>query len=196
MSLCIRNLPSHFDREVGIILSQGAENAAGVAQDLDGLARADAIEIFKACFEGLCVAKPQSESLLGISEKLLKDTVDGASMTATSREHDEDNSRRLEVDVEIALFVCRSLRQVPHLELVATSLFPWLCKLTRSDNASLRTEAGAVLSSVDLVGVIDRAESAEKRALAAEKDKAQLLIQIEALQTENDELKRQAVLGI
>ena len=196
MSLCIRNLPNHFDREVGIILSQGAENAAGVAQDLDGLARADAIEIFKACFEGLCVAKPQSESLLGISEKLLKDTVDGASKTATSREHDEDNSRRLEVDVEIALFVCRSLRQVPHLELVATSLFPWLCKLTRSDNASLRTEAGAVLSSVDLVGVIDRAESAEKRALAAEKDNAQLLIQIEALQTENDELKRQAVLGI
>ena len=215
VSLCVKKLPTKFNDDVGSVLRKGAENSAKFsrecrANDTDdshitmndediSTLRRNCLRIFQACFGGLCNSQPTSQMLISLSETLLKGAVDGAAQTASMKENNKDDFDariRTDIDVEVALFVCESLRKLPNLEEVAISLFPWLCKLTRSDSAALRTEAGVVLSSVDLVGVIERAQQAEARAAIAEKRYEKLLAEANAIKEENEELKRQAMLGI
>ena len=203
--LCSEKLPPMFSNDLCNILTLGAESAAKVARnevDLSGNAKdANAVEmlringmkIFQACFDALCSNQPNGSLLLSLSEQLLREAVDGAAQTASMKEHNSDDAS---VDVEVALFVCESIRKLPNIEQVAIKLFPWLCKLTRSDSAALRTEAGTVLSSVDMVRVIEEAKAAEERAVIAELNCEKLRAEVKKLRDENEELRHQAMMGI
>ena len=202
-SLCTDKLPSKFTNDLCDVLALGAQSAAKVARnqsEISGDGREDVAELrtnglkmFHACFSGLSESQPNGSLLLSLSETLLREAVDGAAQTASMKEHNSDDAS---VDVQISLFVCESIRKLPNIEQVAVKLFPWLCKLTRSDSAALRTEASTVLSSVDMVRVIEEAKAAEERAVIAEVKCEQLRTEVEKLIEENEELKRQAMLGI
>lgn len=202
-SLCTEKLPSKFTNDLCDVLALGAQSAAKVARnqsEISGDGREDVAELrtnglkmFHACFSGLSESQPNGSLLLSLSETILREAVDGAAQTASMKEHNSDDTS---VDVQISLFVCESIRKLPNIEQVAVKLFPWLCKLTRSDSAALRTEASTVLSSVDMVRVIEEAKAAEERAMIAEVKCEQLRTEVEKLIEENEELKRQAMLGI
>ena len=205
-SLCAEKLPSKFTDDLCDVLALGAESAAKVARNQSEIhvsgdgrdedvaeLRTNGLKIFHACFSGLSESQPNGSLLLSLSETLLREAVDGAAQTASMKQHNSDDAS---VDIQISLFVCESIRKLPNIEQAAVKLFPWLCKLTRSDSAALRTEAGTVLSSVDMVRVIEEAKAAEERAVMAEAKCKQLRAEVEKLIEENEELKRQAMLGI
>ena len=201
---CAEKLPPKFSDDLCDVLALGAESAAKVARKETNLSgngkdanvdtlRTNGLKIFQACFGALCSKQPNGSLLLSLSEQLLREAVDGAAQTASMKEHNRDDAS---VDVEVALFVCESIRKLPNIEQVAIKLFPWLCKLTRSDSAALRTEAGTVLSSVDMVRVIEEAKAAEERAVIAELNCEKLRAEVKKLRDENEELRHQAMMGI
>ena len=203
-NLCTEKFPPKFSNDLCDVLAHGAESATKVARnqtessddakddDVETLRR-NGLKIFQACFGALCSSQPNSSLLLSLSEKLLREAVDGAAQAASMKEHNSDDAS---VDVEVALFVCESIRKLPNIEPLAVKLFPWLCKLTRSESAALRTEAGIVLTSVDMVRVMEEAKGAEERAVIAEVKCEKLRAEVKKLREENEELKRQAMLGI
>lgn len=203
-NLCAEKLPPKFSDDLCDVLALGAESAAKVARKEINLSgngkeanaetlRTNGLKLFQACFGALCSKQPNGSLLLSLSEQLLREAVDGAAQTASMKEHNRDDAS---VDVEVALFVCESIRELPNIEQVAIKLFPWLCKLTRSDSAALRTEAGTVLSSVDMVRVIEEAKAAEERAVIAELNCEKLRAEVKKLKDENEELRHQAMMGI
>eukprot|EP00804_Cyclotella_cryptica_P003756 CCRYP_008917-RA/>CCRYP_008917-RA protein AED:0.02 eAED:0.02 QI:265/1/1/1/1/1/5/228/1989 len=168
-------------RAVEVAFECNAETTALASRIIDG-----AVDVFLACFMGLCQKMPSSSAVQKLTSKILGE-LEAAHM---------GDSSPLEAKAQqnLALAVCESLQATNCQELLI-GLFPMLCRLTNVQNDSLRRAAGAILGGVNISEAIlrerRRADEAEIKAKEVEEENNALLEEIEYLQAENEELHRQ-----
>lgn len=169
------------DRAVEVAFECNAETTELACRIIDG-----AVDVFLACFMGLCQKMPSCSAIQTLSHKILGELVS------------EPQGAHFPVEGEakqnLALAVCESLQATDSQELLI-GLFPILCRLTSDQNDSLRRTAGAILGGINISEAIlrerRRASVAEIKAKEVEEENNALLEEIEYLQAENEELHRQ-----
>ncbi len=198
IALFLLHLPSRKYSTVGSILEKGANRAIEVAfaenEDVDEhqTLAADivegAIDIFLACFMGLCQKMPTSPVLKSMTSQILGGTIESIDLQTVK------SCRKVDVRRKLALAVCESLKSTSSQDLLVAT-FPLLCRLTNVANDNLREAAGQILCGINLADAIsrerERAEIAETKAREVEDENNALLEEVEYLQAENEELQRQ-----
>jgi len=198
IALFLLHLPPRKYSTVGSILEKGANRAIEVAfgknEDFDEhLTSADnivegAIDIFLACFMGLCQKMPSSPALKSMTGQILGGTIESSDWPTGNSSH------QVRARHKLALAVCESLKTTSSQDLLV-STFPLLCRLTNVANNNLREAAGQILSGINLADAIsrerERAETAEAKAREIEEENNALLEEVDYLQVENEELQRQ-----
>lgn len=168
-------------RAVEIAFECNSETTATASKIVDG-----AVDVFLACFMGLCQIMPSSSSVQTLTNQILgelESSPSGASSPLIAK-----------TQQNLALAVCESLKASSSDELLI-GLFPMLCRLTNIENDSLRRAAGAILGGINVSEAIlrerRRSEEAEARAREIEEENNALLEEVDFLQAENEELQRQ-----
>jgi len=210
IALFLLHLPPRKYSTVGSILEKGANRAIEVAfgknEDFDEhLTSADnivegAIDIFLACFMGLCQKMPSSPALKSMTGQILGGTIESSDwpiLGGTIESSDwltGNSSHQVHARHKLALAVCESLKTTSSQDLLV-STFPLLCRLTNVANNNLREAAGQILGGINLADAIsrerERAETAEAKAREIEEENNALLEEVDYLQVENEELQRQ-----
>lgn len=149
------------------------------------------LNLFMACFGGVCTLEPEEKSLSVLAEDVLSASRD--SMACGSLE--PDSSLLEQLNLKACVLVCQVLQETEGIERLAISVFPLLCELVGAENSSVHQAAGGVLSKVNVGKVLKdtqrRWETAEARAKTAEKKVANLMKQLEQVSKEKEALERQ-----
>lgn len=194
VALVLLHIPQRKYAQAESMLEQGAHRAVEVAFEsktditsesaskvIDG-----AVDVFLACFMGLCQNMPASPAVQTLTNQILgeiESTSTGVSSPLAAK-----------TQQNFALAVLESLKTSKSDDLLI-GLFPMLCRLTNVENDSLRRAAGAILGGVNISEAIlrerRRAEEAETRAKEIEEENNALLEEVDFLQAENEELHRQ-----
>ena len=193
VALVLLRLPKRKYKQAESMLEQGAHRAVEVAFEcnsetatcaskvIDG-----AVDVFLACFMGLCQNMPSSSAVQALTDQILGE-IEVTAVNVTS-------PLLAKTQQSLALAVCESLKASSSEDLLI-GLFPMLCRLTNVENDGLRRAAGAILGGVNISQAIlrerRRAEEAETRAQEIEEENNALLEEVEYLQAENEELQRQ-----
>ena len=184
------------------VLSKGASEALSVEQanrplageDSDSeMARRrqkyhdDALAIFKSCYAGLCIKKPDDPALLAITDKAFSDAL-------TSIHESQGGGPKNGVSVDLFLMVCQAFDENKGLEAIIISSFPLLCRLIQTGDSDVRNAAASALGSADLRQLLAdarlRYEDAERRAQEAEQTAQDLAAALADMQRKNDALHR------
>ena len=193
VALVLLHLPKRKYKQAESMLEQGAHRAVEVAFEfnVETATRASklidgAVDVFLACFMGLCQNMPASSAVQVLTDQILGE-IEKTTVNVTS-------PMLAKTQQSLALAVCESLKTSSSDDLLI-GLFPMLCRLTNVENDSLRRAAGAILGGVNVSQAIlrerRRAEEAETKAQEIEEENNALLEEVEYLQAENDELQRQ-----
>ena len=193
VALVLHHIPKRKHAQAESMLEQGAHRAVEVAFEcnagtvttaskvIDG-----AVDVFLACFMGLCQNMPSSPAVQTLTNRILGE-IESTSTTASS-------PLVAKTHQNLALAVLESLKASSSEELLI-GLFPMLCRLTNVENDGLRRAAGGILGGVNVSEAIlrerRRAEEAETRAREIEEENNALLEEVEYLHAENEELQRQ-----
>lgn len=205
VSLLSQHVPkSHFS-EVCAVLSSGASKCMEVAKllsekDVDdkGLQRQkeESVNLFAACFSGVCKLQPDDSNLQIIAEQVLSASQEVISGKKDSNRANSEISEN--VILKTCLIVCEILQDTQGIERVVIALFPYLCYLVGTEEPRLRQAVAGVLATVDVVKILEedhvRAEEAEKRAAVAERTVSDLTLELEKVQKEKEILERQLAL--
>ena len=193
VALVLLHVPKRKYVAAETMLEQGAHRAVEVAFECNSETTATAskivdgaVDVFLACFMGLCQIMPSSSSVQTLTNQILGEI--------ESPPSDAGSPLIAKTQQNLALAVCESLKASSSDELLI-GLFPMLCRLTNIENDSLRRAAGAILSGINVSEAIlrerRRSEEAEARAREIEEENNALLEEVDFLQAENEELQRQ-----
>ena len=147
-----------------------------------------AIDVFLACFMGLCQKMPTSATVKSLTDQILGGAIESVDFSSTN------SGRQVKTRQSLALAICESLKTTSSEDLLVAT-FPLLCRLTNVESDNLRQAAGKILGGINLADVItcerERTKEAETRAREIEDENNALLEEIDYLQAENEELQRQ-----
>ena len=193
ITVVLLHLPSRKYSAAESMLEKGAIRAVEVAfeynealQDkqipssktVDG-----AIDVFLACFMGLCQKMPTSTAVTALTNQILGETIESVEFLT------ENGGQQSRTRQSLALAVCESLTATSSQDLLV-GIFPLLCRLTNVENDNLRRAAGKILAGVNLAEAImherQRAEQAVSKAREIEEENNALLEEIDYLQSENE----------
>ena len=171
-----------------VVRIQNKENSS--LSDGDGRLRRDEIlQLFTACFSGVCSVQPEDPRLRAIAEQVVSEALEEMSNIEAGSSIDSL------IGIQATLLVCQSMQEIKEIESLKIHLFPNLCKLVGADQIELRRTVGAFLASVDVSQVLDETRSrchhAEQRAAEAEKRAARLAEEVEELTKTKEALERQ-----
>lgn len=194
VALVLLHVPKRKYVAAESMLEQGAHRAVEVAFECNSETTATAskivdgaVDVFLACFMGLCQSMPSSSSVQTLTNQILGELESPPSSGASS-------PLIAKTQQNLALAVCESLKASSSDELLI-GLFPMLCRLTNIENDSLRRAAGAILGGINVSEAIlrerRRSEEAEARAREIEEENNALLEEVDSLLAENEELQRQ-----
>ena len=213
ISSCLLYTPIRIHPILGDVLSKGSiysVEAAKIENDTFGENENccnDFLRLFEACFTGLGKCDPHGNAIRSISENSLKDALasslpndrnivrkNSLVLGGNTRKHSNLSDDKICVEVEVSLILCESLRRgSAYLTDLIIAIFPWLCKLTNTNEESIRRKAGAVLGSVDLTRAItkktEQALEAEKRANEYASENDILKVKLRQLELENQKLR-------
>jgi len=208
-SSAISNVPEQYHAQLGAALANCSSDIVNVmklfaAADVNtGAAdkqepavaqQESCLGVFIVCFSGLCQCQPNADTLGALSEKFLRSAVE-ASANENTNAGASDALDSFDVEVEVALVVCSAIQSLPPPNDLALSLYAWLCRLTGSSNSSrLRKEAGELLGTVDVVGMMQRTLEAEYVTKELEKQNGTMTERIKDLELENEKLRHQAAM--
>ena len=194
VAMVLLHIPLRKYAKAESMLERGAHRAIEVAFECNTAATvadapkviSGAVDVFLACFMGLCQNMPSSPSVQTLTNQILgeiESTTNGVTPPLLAR-----------TQQNFALAVLESLKASSSDEMLI-GLFPMLCRLTNVENDSLRRAAGAILGSINISDAIlrerRRVEEAERKAQEIEEENNALLEEVEYLQAENEELHRQ-----
>lgn len=195
--------PSRVSSELCAILAAGASKCLEIAKLYAGAAKSSSedltaqdhqgkiLKLFTACFSAVCTLEPDDKSLPLIAEEVLS----AAQFSVASDSSEPDASLLKQLNVQACVLVCQVLQDTEGIERVAIAIFPLLCQLIGGQNSSVHQAASGVLSRVSVGKVLEdtqrRCETAEARALAAEKTVARLSTELEQISKEKEALERQ-----
>jgi hypothetical protein len=193
VALVLLHMPKRKYARAELMLERGAHRAVEVAFECNVESAAydpkvvdGAVEVFLACFMGLCQNIPSSHVIQTLTNQILGE-IEPTSSSATS-------PLSMKTQQKLALAVLESLKASSSNDLLI-GLFPMLCRLTNVENDGLRKAAAAILGGVNISEAIlrerRRAEESETRAREIEEENNALLEEVEFLQAENEELQRQ-----
>jgi hypothetical protein len=154
----------------------------------------DALQVFTACFSGVCSVQPENAKILALAERVLDETCQRLIVpnTITSKQSQNDAGLRA------TLQICRALQEINGIEPLVIALFPQLCKLVGTEQTVVRQAVGSVLARINVSRALSDAQAkfhdAEARAQQAEARAAQLTREMEDLQSVNEELARQVAI--
>jgi hypothetical protein len=192
VAIVLLHLPARKCAQAELMLEKGAHMAVEVAFECKADTAASeiidgALDVFLACFMGLCQKMPASPAVRTLAYQILGEIESTAAK-------DDKSALELKTQQNLALAVCESLKATSSQELLV-GLFPVLCRLTNVDNDGLRRAAGAILGGIKISEAISRerqrADEAEIKAKEVEEENNALLEEIDYLQAENEELQRQ-----
>lgn len=153
----------------------------------------DMIQLFTACFSGVCKLDPKNRALKVISDQVLTATI-----LAVDQDSNHNGTLLKDVNIQACLIICQVLQEVEGADVVAISVFPQLCRLVAVEWIELRKSVGDVLSKVDIGHVLAESDAlrlaAEERAIVAEIKVVELTKELEKLQDEKEGLERQLAL--
>jgi hypothetical protein len=195
VALVLLHIPKRKYAQAELLLEQGAHRAVEVAFECNVSTAAHApkvvdgaVDVFLACFMGLCQNMPSSDAVQTLTNQILGEIHIELQPTAAS------SSLSMKTQQSLALAVLESLKASSSDDLLI-GLFPLLCRLTNVENDGLRRAAGAILGGVNISEAIlrerRRAEESETRAREIEEENNALLEEVDFLHAENEELQRQ-----
>jgi hypothetical protein len=155
----------------------------------------DALQVFTACFSGVCSVQPENAKILALAGHVLDETCQRLiGPNTTSEQHKQPQDAGLRATLQI----CRALQEVNGIEPLVIALFPQLCKLVGTEQAVVRQAVGSVLARINVGKALSDSQAkfheAEERAQQAEARAAQLALEVEDLQSENEDLARQVAI--
>jgi hypothetical protein len=143
------------------------------------------VRLFEACFGAVCSIDPNDIELRSIARQAMEPALTIA---------DGSDSAISQFNQAVVLTVCRSISKRSQMDELIISVFPLLCKLATSPISPLRDTACSILSELqiadNLTSAQTRCEAAERRAVRAETKLKELEQLVDALQRENQRLKK------
>jgi hypothetical protein len=179
--------PPRWREDICAVLTQGISSCLEIAKT-DASQKQGALDLFRACFGGVCQMAPRNRALEGITENVLFLTI-----SAISQYQHKLVDLLDDVHVQACLVICDAMRGVEGVNLLAIKVFPQLCQLVGTDLMELRKAVGDVLVKVDISQVVAECEAmrlaAEERAVVAEIKVVELTKEIKTLRSELARLK-------
>ena len=176
------NVPSSYSFDICTIVISGASRCLETVKKgrLSAEENEDFLNLFAACFSGMCKVRPQDAPTHGIAELVLESAFQSLESAPTE----------VDWNVKSAHKVCEVLESTSNVEVVIIAVFSHLSKLVGVEEKSTRRAAGAVLASANIRGVVEDAENqrmaAEERARVAESRVAELERQIAELRKQSE----------
>lgn len=176
------NVPPSYSFDICTIVISGASRCLETAKQgrLSAEEKENFLNLFAACFAGMCKVRPQDAPTHGIAELVLESAFQSLESAPTE----------IDWNVKSALKVCEVLQSTSNVEVVIIAVFSHLSKLVGVEERSTRRAAGAVLASANIRGVVQDAENqrlaAEERANIAESRVAELERQIAELRKQSE----------
>ena len=158
------NAPPSYSSDLCAILFSGASKCLEIAETdtLSAEEIENLLNLFAACFSGMCKLRPQDRSMHGIAERVL----------LTAFQSLESAPSEVDLNVRSALRIFDVLQTVSGVEVVVIAVFSELSQLVGVEMRSMRRAAGAVLARANIRGILENAEdrcnAAEERARIAE----------------------------
>lgn len=176
------NAPPSYRSDLCAIFRSGASKCLEALKANQGSAEETEsfLNLFAACFSGMCKVKPEDGSMHKIAGQVLLSAFKSL------------NSGQSEIDLSVrsAQKLCEVLQAVSGVEVVVVAVFSELSQLVGVEERSTRRAAGAVLASSNIRGVLEdaqnRCEAAEERAKTAEKRIHELEREITKLRKQNE----------
>lgn len=200
-----KNGPIGYTSRLCAILSAAASKCldaakAYSAKDLEDANlqkhREESLNLFAACFRGVCCLQPKYKNLKITAEQVLTSTMKLLSGQGDRSELEPSKN----VNVLCCLLICNVMQETVDVEHLAIAVFPLLCQLVAvgAEDPQLRQALGGVLAKVDVAKVLEenqaRCEEAEERALKAEIKVSELSLELEKVHKEKEALERQLAL--
>jgi hypothetical protein len=192
VNISSQNVPPRHFSELCAILSSGALKILEVVRHKDfedealQRCREEDLNLFAACFTGVCQVQPKYKNLQVIAEQVLSATLEVISGKGDSNASEVDLSKN--VNVRCCLLICNAMQETKGIERLAIAVFPHLCQLVGAEEPRLRQAVGGVLFRVNVGKVLEenqtRCEEAEERARKAESRVSQLSLELEKLRKE------------
>ena len=179
------NTPSSYSVDLCTILFSGASRCleslrTGSLSTTTTEEKDDFLNLFAACFSGMCKVRPQDAPTHEIAEQVLLSAFQSLESTPSE----------VGLDVRSALKVCEVLETSSGVEVVVIAVFSHLSRLVAVEERSMRRAAGAALASANIRGVLEDAQNqrsaAEERARIAENRVFELEQQIAELRKQNE----------
>jgi len=171
------NAPPSYSSDLCAILFSGATKCLEIVKK-DGLSTDDIetfLNLFAACFSGMCKVRVQDRSMHGIAERVLLSAFQSL----------ESAPKEVDSNVRSALKIFDVLKKASDVEVVVIAVFPQISQLVGVEERSVRRAAGAVLARTNIRGILEDAQNrcnvAEERARMAENSVFELEKQITEL---------------
>lgn len=149
----------------------------------------DALDLFSACFAGVCRIHPDDAAMQGMAGQVLSSAVETLS----------DSGSVNAINVKAALRICEVLPTIEGIEVFVVAVFPHLSRLVGVDDTAIRRAAGEVLAASRIDQLLAKAQigrqEAEERATGAEARVLALEVEVETLQEQKDALERQSAVS-
>lgn len=183
--------PKHSS-ELCAILSGGALKCLEIAGEVSK-GQEEILQLFTACFSGVCLIRPEEQALSIITLRVLKAVQDSISLNDDGSS--KSNDVRKPFNLKACALVCQVLQEAHGIENVVIAVFPKLCEMVVIEDTHLRQSIGGVIAKVNVGKILretqDRCEKAESSAKTAEKKVEDLLDKIEKLEKEKQALEQQ-----
>jgi len=142
VKISAENAPSSYSSALCEILLSGASKCLNIIQS-DDLSPEDIdnfLNLFAACFSGMCKVRPQDRSMHQIARQVLSSAFQSL----------ESDPHGVDLNVRSALKICEVLEIEVDIEVVIVAVFFELSQLVGVEERSIRRAAGAVLASANI----------------------------------------------
>lgn len=151
------------------------------------------LQLFAACFAGVCCLQPQESRLSLIADRVLSAAQD--SISPNNDESSKSHDLRKHLNIQACVLVCQVMQETSGIERVVIAVFPKLCEMVSVQDPQLRQSIGGLLAKVNVGKVLEdtqnRCERAENRAEVAEERVGELSLELEKLEREKQALEQQ-----
>eukprot|EP00531_Pseudo-nitzschia_arenysensis_P009106 CAMPEP_0116145354 /NCGR_PEP_ID=MMETSP0329-20121206/16543_1 /TAXON_ID=697910 /ORGANISM="Pseudo-nitzschia arenysensis, Strain B593" /LENGTH=1747 /DNA_ID=CAMNT_0003640943 /DNA_START=274 /DNA_END=5514 /DNA_ORIENTATION=- len=175
------NAPSSYTSDLCTIFFSGASRCLETIRqgNLSSEDTENFLNLFAACFSGMCQVGANEAPTHGIAEQVL----------TSAYESLESEPSTIDWNVQAALKVCEVLQTVGDVAVVVIAVVAQMSNLVGVEERSMRRAAGAALANANIRGVLEEAQTqrqaAEERAKTAENRVAELERQIVELRKQS-----------
>jgi hypothetical protein len=158
------NAPSTFSSDLCAIYFSGALKCLEIVKmdDTPPDNIENFLDLFAACFSGICKIQPEDKSMHGIAEQVFLSAIQSLESAPTE----------VDLNVKATLKICEVLQKVTNVEITVIAVFSQLSQLVGVEERSVRRAAGAVLAKANISRVLEdalnRCKVAEESARIAE----------------------------